>query len=114
MPRLNSFQVQIKTGLRPGPEAPKFKINGFALDFNDCNGHPGSGTLFSATGFPQSVAHSLVLCGPEEGHWDIEETTVTYQLAGEPPYTVRLGPVTLDHETDMNLWQDRPLPALDV
>lgn len=114
MPKLNSFQVQMRTGKRGCIEAPTFKINGFALDFCDCTGSFESGSTFEGTGAPQSVAHSLVLCGPQEGFWDIDETTVTYQLAGEPPYSVRLGPVTLDQESDMNLWRERPLPTLDV
>jgi hypothetical protein len=42
------------------------------------------------------------------------ESTLTYYPYGEEPYTLRLGPVALDHQSDLNIWQERPLPTFDV
>lgn len=114
MPKLNSFTIRIRTGSQGREDLPKFKINGFPLGFTDVSGGVGPGESCDGNGHPQSVAHSLILCGPEKGTWSIEETEVTYCLAGEEPYTIHFGPVCLDDQSDMNLWQERPLPVFDV
>jgi len=114
MPKVDSFQIKIKTGQNGRATPPVFKINGFELPFEDSEGGLGSGETFTGKGSPQSMAHSLHLVGPGEGEWDTEETTITYQCSGEEPYTVRLGSVTLDSDSDMNIWHERPLPVFDV
>jgi hypothetical protein len=116
MPKLNSFQLQIKTGKRPGPSQPKYNINGFPLDFDVCDGGTGSGETLNATGSPQSFPHSLTLGGPEQGSppWDIDSIVATYHCANDNPYTIRLGAVTLDDQSDLNIWHERPAPTFDV
>jgi hypothetical protein len=114
MPKLNTFEIQIKTGASGCSDPPKFKINGFPLDFENPQGSVQAGDAFCGVGAPQSFSHSLVLCGPSSGKWDIEEATMTYDLGGEPPYTIRFGAVTLDEESDLNIWQERPAPTFDV
>lgn len=114
MPRLISFTIRIRTGNQGREDLPQFKINGFALAFADVSGGVGPEETFEGSGHPQSVAHSLVLCGPEKGLWSIEKTEVTYYPAGEEPYTICFGSACLDDQSDMNIWQERPLAVFDV
>ncbi len=114
MPRLESFQIKVKTGERASDRAPRYTINGFTLDFDEMSGGYGPGETFEATGTPDSFPHTLTLCGPDEGEWDIEEMILTYYPFGEEPYTLRFGKVTLDSETDLNIWHRRPQPVFDV
>lgn len=116
MPKLESFQVEIKTGDRRGPETPRFNINGFPLDFDTTEGSTDSGETLKAVGSPGSFPHALTLAGPDEGEqpWDIESIRITYDCMGQEPYSVRLGAVTLDDESDLNIWHDRPAPVFDV
>ncbi len=116
MPRLDTFTLEIKTGKRPGPEKAGFDINGFPLDFDDVEGGTGSGETLNVMGSPKSCPHSLVLVGPNGGRkpWDIESVTATYHYGGMEPYTVHLGAVTLDDESDLDIWQEPPLPTFDV
>ncbi|MBI4556976.1 MAG: helicase [Candidatus Hydrogenedentes bacterium] len=114
MPRLNSFQLQIKTGQNGPAEPPRYSINGFVIEFEEMSGGIGPGETLEATGNPGSFPHSLSLCGPKEGAWDIEGITATYFPHGEPPYTVRFDAVTLDDQSDLNIWQDRPAQVFDV
>ncbi|MCC6490325.1 MAG: helicase [Candidatus Hydrogenedentes bacterium] len=114
MPKLNTFQISVRTGVRGVDMLPQWVINGFPVDFEDVRGSTKSGDTFEATGSPGSFPHTLLLRGPDEGNWDIEETRITYYPNGEEPYTVRLGAVTLDAESDMNLWYERPQAVLDV
>jgi hypothetical protein len=114
MPRLETFELAIETGERGMTESPKFSINGFPLDFDRMEGGVGSGETIEALGSPGSFPHSLTLGGPREGAWDIAAIRVTYHPAGEAPYTVRLGAVTLDAESDLDIWHDRPAETLDV
>lgn len=114
MPKLQTFQVRIKTGVPGRIEPPDFKINGFKVPFDNPEGGVGPGETFEAEGSPQSFAHSLHLCGPTEGNWEILETTLTYHLMGEAPYTIRLGKITLDSESDLNIWHERPPVTFDV
>ena len=108
---LQSFTLVLKTGERGNPDVPRYAINGFPLDFDETSGGCGPGEVFQATGTPQSFPHSLLLVGPRSGEWDIEEASVTLWTEGDKPYTVRLGAVTLDERSDLNLWYDPPLPT---
>lgn len=116
MPKLDTFTLEIKTGDRAGPETPTFNINGFPLEFDEVEGGTGRGETLKATGSPQSFPHSLTLAGPDEGSepWDIEWVTATYECMGDEPYTVRMGAVTLDDNSDLNIWHERPAPVFDV
>lgn len=114
MPKLNTFDIRIKTGAQGRTDAPGFIINGFPCDFENAQGGTGAGEVFEAVGAPGSFAHALLLSGPKEGVWQIEETSVTYHLMGEPDYTIRFGPATLDANSDMNLWQAPPAETFDV
>ena len=114
MPRLDTFDIKVTTGESPLQGDLKFAINGFPLDFDNVRGGTGPHETFEATGAPGSFPHSLVLKGPEEGAWDIETMRITYHVHGEEPYTIRFGAVTVDHQSDLNLWVERPQPVLDV
>ncbi len=114
MPRLESFQLKIKTGERPLKDTPRYSINGFCLEFDEQEGGADSGETLEVTGVPDSFPHTLTLCGPDEGAWDIEEITATYYPHGEEPYTLRYGAVALDEESDLNIWKPRPRPVFDV
>ncbi|NUN98085.1 MAG: helicase [Candidatus Omnitrophica bacterium] len=114
MPKLQIFRIRIATGEQGRTDIPEFKINGFKIPFDNPRGGVGPGETFEAEGAPQSFAHSLHLCGPTEGTWEIRETTLTYNLMGEPPYTIRLGRVVLDSESDLNIWHERQPVVFDV
>lgn len=114
MPKLNTFEITIKTGERGRSDTPVFLINTFPCDFLHTEGSLESGGTFKATGEPNSFAHSLILQGPESGEWDVEEAAVTYHPAGEEPYTIRFGAVTVDENADMNIFEPRPLKTIDV
>ena len=114
MPRLQSFDVSIRTGAAGRPDAPKYVINGFELDFDESTGGCGAGETFDATGAPDSFPHSLVLRGPASGTWRIEGMSITYHYVGEVPYTLRFGPLEIDSESDVNLQHARPLPTFSV
>jgi len=114
MPRLETLQLTIKTGARGLSRYPTYAINGHDLDFDEANGGQGSKDTMELSGSPQSFPHSLTLIGPDEGYWDIEQIEATFHVSGGSPYTVRLGAVTLDSGSNLNLWYDRPLQLLDV
>ena len=114
MPRLDSFSLDIKTGKQGGPARVQYGINGFPLDFDDSEGGTGSGESIRVSGNPQSFPHMLTLRGPDEGQWDIESVDITYHCSGEEPYSIRLGAVTLDDNSDLNIWHERPLPVFSV
>ena len=114
MPKLNTFDVTIKTGARGLGQTPRWSINGFVVEFEQAKGGAAPGEVFEGSASPGSFPHSLLIRGPEEGAWDIQETTVTFYPNGEQPYKVRLGAVSLDSESDLNIWYDRPQPVFDV
>ncbi|HNR31181.1 MAG TPA: helicase [Candidatus Hydrogenedentes bacterium] len=114
MPKLNSFTLRIRTGEHGLSGTPQYGINGFTLDFDEVEGGAGPGETLEVTGSPESFPHSPVLVGPEEGRWDIEGVDATYHCAGETPYTVRLGAVSLDAASDLNIWHARPERVFDV
>ena len=114
MPKLNTFDITIKTGARGPSGAPQWAINGFVVDFEQAKGGTAPGETFEGAASPGSFPHTLVIRGPESGAWDIEEARVTYYPQGAPPYTVRLGAVTLDDDADLNIWYERPQRVFDV
>lgn len=114
MPRLETFNVKIRTGAQGIDESPAYSINGFPLGFDTSSGGVGPGETFEGLGQPQSFPHSLLLSGPTKGAWEIEGVEVSYRLAGQEPYQVTLGPVTLDARSDLNLWYERPPKLIDV
>ncbi len=114
MPKLNAFTIEIQTGESGGPERPQYSINGFPLDFDEIEGRCGADETLTASGTPQSFPHTLLLRGPDEGRWDIQSVRLTFECAGDEPYTVELGAVTLDSESDLNIWHEAPMPVFDV
>lgn len=114
MPRLNTFQVTIETG-DSGTQGPvKFSINNHQLPLENTRGGVGPGETFQGGFEVNSFAHSLTLVGPQQGRWDIQSLKVDYACENTEPYSVRFGPVTLDETTEVNIWQDPPLPTFDV
>ena len=114
MARLDVVTLEIKTGERCGPEKLMYNINGFPMEFDETEGGTGPGETCRAVGNPRSFPHSLTLAGPETGHWDVESVTAIYECMGEDPYTIRMGAVTLDDESDLNIWHERPVQTFDV
>ena len=116
MPKLNTFTLEIKTAKQAGPEQPSFAINGFPLEFESLEGGTQPGETLTATGEPSSFPHSLVLIGPQNGQpaWEIESISATYDCAQMDPYTVRMGAVSLDNDSNLNLWHEPPLPVFEV
>lgn len=114
MARLETFDLTIKTGDQGPGIAPRYEINGFALDFEEMDGGTGPGETLKVTGHPESFPHALALIGPSEGAWDIEGIEATYHPADGEPYSIRFGGVTLDDETNLNIWHARPQKVFDV
>ncbi|MZH47249.1 MAG: helicase [Nitrospinae bacterium] len=114
MPRVNSFKVNVQTGSQGMNEPVYFNFNNHKLEFENVNGSAESGKNFEGDFEVNSFAHSLTLVGPQSGKWDIEKISVEYNCENEKPYTVRFGAVTLDETTEVNIWQDPPVPAIDV
>jgi len=114
MPKLNNFEITIKTGESGGPYPPTWVINGFPIAFEEFKGGTGPGETLQAAADPQSFPHTLLLRGPENGVWELDEVKVTYFPQGEDPYTVRMGKVLLDDKSDLNIWHERPQPVFDV
>ena len=114
MSKLNTFTIEIQTGKSAGPDRPKYSINDFPLDFDEMEGGSGAGEKLTASGSPRSFPHSLLLRGPEQGSWDIESVHLTFECDGDEPYTVQLGAVTLDSESDLDIWHEPPMPVFDV
>ena len=121
MPRLDMLQLTIKVGERGLESKPRYAINGIELDFDEVKGGSGPHETLELTGKPGRFLRSMALIGPDEGYWDIKEIRATYDVAtadydasGSGPYTLRLGAVTLDAETKLNLWYERPPQLLEV
>ncbi|MFQ5481879.1 MAG: helicase [Nitrospinaceae bacterium] len=114
MPRLNKFKVTIETG-DPGKAGPVlFTVNNHQLPLENTKGGVGPGETFEGGFEVNSFAHSLTLVGPESGQWNIKTVKVDYVCEHSEPYSVRLGEVTLDGATELNIWNDPPIPAFDV
>lgn len=116
MPRLEKFTLKIQTGARGIDSEPKYKINGFPLAFDTREGGTGPGESLEAMGEVQSFPHSLTLDGPQQSGeaWDIEGMEITYEVYGQEPFTLRFGSLSLDGQSDLNLWYERPPAVIDV
>ena len=114
MPRLNAFTVTIKTGENGLDDPPSFKINGHSMALEADSGGCGAGETFVGGFSPRSFAHSLVLEGPKMGKWDLERVEITFDCDGDAPYTCVFAPIALDANSELNIWQDKPLPTFDV
>jgi len=115
------LQLTIKVGERGLGRNPRYEINGFDLEFDAIEGGCGPNETLKLVGKPKRFPRSMTLTGPDEGCWDIKEIIATYHVAtadfnanDSGPYTLRLGAVTLDAETKLNLWYERPPPLLEV
>ncbi len=114
MPKLNRFNIEIETG-ESGTQLPvHFTINNHKLALEDTEGGVGPGETFAGGFEIRSLAHSLTLVGPDSGHWVIRKIKVDYDCEHTPPYSAVFGEVTLDEATEVNIWQDPPLPTWDV
>lgn len=114
MPKLNRFNIEIETG-ESGTQLPvHFTINNHKLPLEDTEGGVGPGETFAGGFEIRSLAHSLTLVGPDSGQWVIRKIKVDYDCEHTPPYSAVFGEVTLDEATEVNIWQDPPLPTWDV
>lgn len=114
MPKLNTFKVRIETGESGMQDAVKFNINGFSLPFENGVGGTAQGQTFEASYDINSFPHSLTLVGPESGKWNIKKLAVDYKCADSEPYSILFGGVTLDETSEVNIWQEPPMPSFDV
>lgn len=114
MPKVNSFKVKIETGDTGTTGTVYFNFNNHKLPFENVSGGTGPGEVFEGGFDVGSFAHSMALAGPEKGEWHINSITVDIDSESTPPYSVRFGKVTLDETTELNIWQDPPLPSFDV
>jgi hypothetical protein len=114
MNRLERFMVTLKTGPRGRDDLPRVCINDKAYELENVEGSASSGSVLKGWFAPHAMIQQFVLEGPNGGFWDVEETQVTYKTRSREPYTVRLGPVTLDSYSDMNLWYDSPEDTFEV
>ena len=107
MPRVLTFDVEIRTG-DAGTNTPvRCCINGHTMPFEEPSGTTESGGLYKASFRVMSFIHSLTIVGPDEGMWNIDELGVTYHCADMEPYDVRFGAVVLDEETEVNIWAEQ-------
>lgn len=114
MPKLNSFKVKIETG-NPGTTGPVyFNINNNVLPLNVNSGSAATGQTLEGGYEIRSFAHNLSIVGPEKGSWNIKKMTVYFENENFEPYSVAFGEVTLDESTEVNIWEDPPLPVFDV
>lgn len=114
MPRLLDFKMTIQTGDK-GMEGPvMFSINNHHVPLEDVTGGCGAGEVIEGGFKVNSFAHSMTLIGPEKGEWEIKTLKVDFNCENAEPYSVTFGPVTLDDKTEVNVWQDPPLPTFDV
>ena len=114
MPRLESFTIKITTGDNGRDDIPGFAFNSIPCEFEEVSGNAKTNEAMEGFFAPRSFTHSFVLKGPEQGSWDIKETEITYLVDGQEPYSVRFGAVSLDSNSDMNLWHEPPSEEFDV
>jgi hypothetical protein len=56
----------------------------------------------------------MTLVGPDKGEWSLKKVTVDFECENTPPYSVEFPAVELDETSEMDIWQDPPLPTFDV
>lgn len=114
MPRIiETMTLHIHTGARGTADPALLRFNGHEVALEPTSGGTGPGEVLEARFSPASFAHSVALSGPTSGEWDIERVSVRYKSVGAP-WTVTFGPITLDGETAVDIWQDAPPPTFDV
>ncbi|NIQ03174.1 MAG: helicase [Nitrospinaceae bacterium] len=114
MPKLKRFKIQIDTGRTGTGEPVFFTINNHKLPLEDTRGKVQPGETFEGGFEIGSFVHSLTLVGPETGKWDIRKVQLDFECENTDPYSIVLGEVTLDPETELNIWREPPLPTWDV
>ena len=111
MPRLISFGVKITTGQQELKEPVRCCINGHTQTMTNTCGGTALGEVFTGDFTVNSFVHSLTIVGPDEGLWDIKTIEVDYECADSDPYKAQFGAVSLDEETEVNIWVD-PKPSV--
>ena len=114
MPRIDTIDVEIKTGAQGASSPVTFQFNGHNLAFENTTGGTGPGESFTGGFELRSFVHSVALNGPEEGSWDVDELRVTYTTGEDEPYVIRFGKVQLNDANAVNIWRDPPPPTFDV
>ena len=115
MKRLEEFILKVNTGPRGRKDLPRVRIDDeFSYELENVEGTADSGDVLVGSYAPHKMIHSFVLEGPQAGYWDIEKTELTMRVREREPYTVRLGPVTLDARSDLNLMYESPEDTFDV
>ena len=114
MPRLLDFKLTIETDDRGTAGPVLFSINNHQVPLENLMGGTGPGETLEGGFSVNSFAHSLTLIGPEAGEWGIKSIKVDYNCENTEPYSVTFGEVTLNDRTEVNIWQDPPLPTFDV
>ena len=114
MPRIDTIRVEIQTG-GSGPDGPvQFQFNGHTLAFENGEGNTAPGGKYTGEFEVGSFAHSVVLVGPEQGEWAIDDLRVSYLLDGEDAYHLRFAPITLSDSQNLNIYRPRPRPTFEV
>ena len=114
MPKLKSFNVIIETGDSGIEEKIQFSVNGFKVPLDNVTGSSQPGKTMEAGYEINSFPHSLTLVGPEKGKWNIKKMCVEYHVENEEPYSISFGEITLDETNEVNIWQEPPMPTIDV
>ena len=113
MARLSTIQICITTGDKPTTNPVVLAFNGHEVTLSADGGSTETDGKFEGTFSPNSVAHSVHLNGPASGEWTVERVDVSFQAHGQP-WDVAYGPITLDSETALDVWQEPPLPTFEV
>jgi len=115
MRQLDHFMLQLRTGPRGRQDVPRVCFNDeVCYELENVEGTTASGDVLTGAYGPRKAVHKFVLEGPETGYWDIEEAEVTLSVRHREPYSVRLGPITLNAQSDLNLWYESPEDTFDV
>jgi len=114
MPKIDKIGIEIETGERGMAGPVQLEFNGHKLNFDTLSGDTEPHSSYEGEFEVGSFGHSVVLVGPEEGEWDIQQLKVTYSLEGEDGYSLRFAPLTLGDNHSLNLFIPRPRPTFDV
>jgi hypothetical protein len=120
MPRLNKFEIEIKSGKSAHHGPILYRFNGFEFPLEpkpnvDENLDAGTNPIFRGISKDlDSMIHTMTLVGPESGEWEIEEFKVTYHLMDGEPFSMNFGKITLNESNMVNIWKGQPLPSFEV
>jgi len=114
MPKLNKFKVRVETGDMGLEEPVRFSFNSHRLALENLSGGTRPGEVFEGGYEVNSFAHSMTLVGPDKGEWSLRKITVDFECENTPPYSVEFSAVKLDEISELDIWQDPPLPTFDV